>query len=234
MNILAVIPARGGSKGIPGKNLVTLAGRPLISFSIEKALESECFCDVIVSSDSEDILSFSKTISDDIIALERPSNLATDDASTYDVVKHALEYYQKFKNCTPDAVFLLQPTSPIRLVSELIASCELFKESTKKSLISVSPPIQHPSDFIFRNNDELKYCFARDNSVVLRRQEFVESWFINGSIYISDTEFLLNKEVFYTLDDCDLFVMSEEAAVDIDTPLDLLIAEAVLSKITNN
>ena len=234
MNILAIIPARGGSKGIPDKNLVSLGGRPLISFSIETAVESNCFCDVIVSSDSQEILLRSRTINDSIITLERPPDLATDNASTYDVVKHALEYYKDVKNCIPDAVFLLQPTSPIRQVSEIIASCEMFKFSNKKSLISVSPPMQHPSDFIFRDSGEVKYCFARDNSLVLRRQDFVESWFINGSIYISDTEFFLNEGVFYTLDDCELFLMSEEASVDIDTPFDLLIAETILSKLKSN
>lgn len=234
MNILAIIPARGGSKGIPMKNITMLAGRPLISFSIEKALESKCFCDVVVSSDSEAILSCARAVSEDIIALARPSNISTDHASSLDVVKHALEYYRDFKNCIPDAVFLLQPTSPIRKVSDIIAACELFRKSNKNSLISVSEPMQHPSDFIFRDNDELRYCFARDDSSVLRRQDFVESLFINGSIYISDTQFLLKNEAFYTLDDCALFMMSMAASIDIDTPLDLCIAEAVLSMSNKN
>ena len=133
MKILAIIPARAGSKGIPNKNLVSLCGRPLIYYSIGKALDSNCFCDVLVTSDSEKILSVARSIDNRVIALKRPLDLATDDASSLDVVKHAVNSYSDHKNEIPDAIFLLQPTSPIRLLNELIEACEQFKSSSKIS-----------------------------------------------------------------------------------------------------
>lgn len=233
MNILAIIPARSGSKGIPSKNLALLHGRPLITYSIESAIQSQIFCDVIVSSDSQKILSCSAKTSSQSICINRPSYLATDDATTLDVVKHALKEYLEISGITPDAICLLQPTSPLRNTQEIVDSCIQFQNSTKNSLVSVSPPLQHPSDFIYSDKGQYKYCFGRDGAEVLRRQEFVKSWFINGSIYITDTRFLLKQGLFYALDDFEIFVMSEEASIDIDIPLDICFAEAVLNKRNN-
>ncbi|MDB0049842.1 acylneuraminate cytidylyltransferase family protein [Pseudomonadales bacterium] len=228
MKILAVIPARGGSKGIPNKNLVSLCGRPLIDFSIRKALDSNCFCDVLVTSDSNEILSVARSIDDRVIALQRPLDLATDEASSLDVVKHAVGSYSDLKGEIPDAIFLLQPTSPIRSLGELNEACEFFKKSSKKSLIGVSVPIQHPSDFIYQHDQGFRYCFDRKESFVVRRQDFADCWFINGSIYITETQFLFDQNMFYALDNCELFHMSLESSVDIDTPIDLMIAETVI------
>ena len=199
MSILAIIPARGGSKGIPNKNIACLAGQPLISFSIKVALDSNCFSDVLVSSDSDEILKYSKSLSDQVICVKRPEEFSTDEASTLDAVRHAIDYYVATGQSAPDTVMLLQPTSPMRKIIDLKNACRIFYESDKKSLVSVSLPIQHPTDFVFKEGNSLKYCFARNSSKELRRQDFEEAWYINGAIYISDTHFLLEKEAFYTL-----------------------------------
>lgn len=230
--VLAIIPARGKSKGIKNKNLAQLCNKKLIDYSIEVAIESGCFEDVIVTSDSDEILDHSRTVYEQVIAIKRPDSLARDTSTTYDAVEHALETYHLSNNAV-NAICLLQPTSPIRQPHQIEDACKIFFKSSKESLISVSSPMQHPTDCIYEDHHNIKYCFGRDGQSELRRQDFMRTWFINGSIYITDLNFFYEEKEFYSLNNCELFEMSEEYSIDIDNQFDLKIAEYVLLNAAN-
>lgn len=230
--ILAIIPARGKSKGIKNKNLAQLCNNKLIDYSIEVAKKSSCFEDIIVTSDSDQILDHSCSIFEKIEAIKRPDHLAKDTSTTYEAVEHALKMYH-LSHDSVNAICVLQPTSPIRLAQHLKDACDIFFKSSKDSLISVSSPMQHPTDCIYEDQHDIKYCFGRDEKSEIRRQDFKKTWFINGSIYITDLRFFYEQKEFYSLSNCELFEMDEEYSIDIDNEFDLKVAEHVLSNIVN-
>lgn len=225
MSNIAIIPARGGSKGIPNKNITPLCGRPLIEYSIKVALDSPSIDYIIVSSDSERILEVAQKISKRVITILRPSELALDESGTEGAVMHCVDYIVK-REVSVDYVVLLQPTSPFRVMKQIEESISLIKSSKAGSLISVSDPMQHPSDFVFNDGDIIKYI-CRDEASY-RRQDFRPVKFINGSIYITKYDFLKTTGSIYSLDNCVLYNMPLEYSIDIDTPFDLMICEAIM------
>lgn len=225
MSNIAIIPARGGSKGIPNKNIISLGGRPLIEYSIEVALQSSNIDHIIVSSDSKKILSVAKKFSEKIIPILRPSALASDTSATESVIAHAIDHLTN-AGITIDYIVLLQPTSPFRKAEFINESISLIRSSQADCLISISQPIQHPSDFIFNDKGSVKYI-CRDEHT-FRRQDFKAAQFINGSIYITKHDFFVRTGKIYSLDTCLLYEMPVEYSVDIDTPFDLMICEAVM------
>ena len=225
MSNIAIIPARGGSKGIPNKNITPLCGRPLIEYTIEVALKSPSVDCIIVSSDSERILEIAQKISEKILPILRPTELALDESGTEDAVMHSVDYMIKH-GVAIDYLILLQPTSPFRAVKQIEESISLIKSSKVGSLISVSDPMQHPSDFVFKDGGIIDYiCREKTNH---RRQDFRPAKFINGSIYITQYEFLKQTGKIYSLDNCVLYDMPVEYSIDIDTPFDLMICEAIM------
>lgn len=225
MSNIAIIPARGGSKGIPNKNIAPLCGRPLIEYSIEVALESSKIDYIIVSSDSEQILSIAKKFSEKVIPLLRPSELSTDTSATESAVTHAIDHLTNV-GISIDYIVLLQPTSPFRRAEFINESIALIRSSRAECLISVSKPIQHPYDFLFNDNGDIKYLCRDEDS--FRRQDFKAAQFINGSIYITKHEFFVRTGKIYSLDTCLLYEMPVEYSVDIDTPFDLMLCEAIM------
>jgi CMP-N,N'-diacetyllegionaminic acid synthase len=222
---IAIIPARGGSKGIPNKNIAPLCGKPLIEYSIEVALESSSIDYVAVTSDSDEILAVAKKYGKKIIAIRRPPELAMDDSRTEGAVIHALNHLSK-KRIDVDCVVLLQPTSPLRRVQFIDDCVALIAPSKESSLISVSDPMQHPSDFLFNDGKGIEYV-CRDKGS-FRRQDFKPVKFINGSIYVTKSEYILRTGKIYSLDNCLLYEMPVEYSIDIDTPFDLMICEAIM------
>jgi CMP-N-acetylneuraminic acid synthetase len=225
MSNIAIIPARGGSKGIPNKNIAPLCGRPLIEHSIEVALQSSNIDHIIVSSDSEQILSVAKKFSEKVIPILRPSALATDTSATESAVAHTIDHLTNL-GISIDYIVLLQPTSPFRKSEFINESISLIRSSQAGSLISVSQPIQHPHDFLFNDNGSIKYICRDEHS--FRRQDFKTAQFINGSIYITKHEFFVRTGKIYSIDDCLLYEMPVEYSIDIDTPFDLMLCEAVM------
>lgn len=226
MSNIAIIPARGGSKGIPNKNIATLCGRPLIEYSIKVALQSPSIDCIVVSSDSERILEVAQKISEKVFPILRPAELALDESGTEGAVMHSVDCMIKH-GVAIDYLILLQPTSPFRAVKQIEESLLLIKSSKAGSLISVSDPIQHPSDFVFKDGGVIEYVCREKSS--FRRQDFRSAKFINGSIYITQYEFLKQTGKIYSLDNCVLYDMPVEYSVDIDTPFDLLICEAIMN-----
>jgi CMP-N,N'-diacetyllegionaminic acid synthase len=226
MNILGLITARGGSKGLPGKNLAPLAGKPLIGWTIDAAMAARSLARIIVSTDDSAIADTCRARGVDVPFL-RPAELATDTASHLSVVDHALNHLRIQDRWVPDAVLLLQPTSPLRTAKDIDACATLADREGVEAVVSVCPAEDHPylvkkldpagrlADYV---TPELRY---------VRRQDFPPALVLNGAVFLSRTESLARVRSFVppgTLP----YVMRREDSVDIDTLEDLAKAEEIL------
>lgn len=223
--MIAVIPARGGSKGLPGKNIKMLAGKPLIAYTIEAALKSGLFTNVVVSTDDEDIKEIALTYGAEVPFL-RPPHLAQDDSMAVDAYLFTIDEMEKIVNRSIDEIAVLLPTSPLRTEEDIINAYELFKVKNADSVISYTQE-HHPISW-HRYMDEdgkLTPIFA---DTLGNRQDFKISYFPNGSIYIFKTE-VLRKKIYYT-DHSYGFVMPRNRSVDIDVQDDFDLAEYYLKK----
>ena len=225
MNIISIIPARGGSKGIPRKNIKLLNGKPLISYSIDASNSCSLIDDTYVSTEDAEISEISKGNNAEVI--ERPDELAGDDSSSIDVILHVLDYLEN-RGELPDLFVLLQPTSPLRTSEDIEASINSFLESDCDSLVSVCE-LDHRSllnfsledGFLVQNNNEALF-----NS---RRQDIPTHYSLNGAIYITTPEFIRKNKSFYS-DKTIPHVMSKEKSIDIDTSFDFKLAEFLLNE----
>lgn len=224
MKILAIIPARGGSKGIPKKNIKKLNGKPLISYSIEEALKSNFINKVVVSSENEDIEKISKSYGAETI--KRPKNLAKDDSLTIDTVFHSLDYLEENQNYVPDIIILLQPTSPLREVEDIENSINSFIDNECNALVSVNLYNHSPCLSLRMKNGYLCPLF-KENYLNNRRQDFPEIFRPNGAIYILKPETLKKYKTFYPNKTIP-YVMPAEKSVDIDSMQDWKLAEYFL------
>jgi CMP-N,N'-diacetyllegionaminic acid synthase len=223
---LAIIPARGGSKRLPRKNLLDLCGKPLIAWSIEAALKSKYISKVIVSSDDEEILNIAKEYKADFI--KRPDELASDTATTFDALKHTLENVGKY-----DYVVLLQPTSPLRSEKHIDEAIELLEEKSADAIISVCEMEHSPlwSNILDENLDMSN--FLRDEVLNKRSQDLPKYYRLNGAIYICKTEKLLENKGFFIKDNIYAYKMDKKHSVDIDEEMDFVIAEKLMQHNNN-
>jgi CMP-N-acetylneuraminic acid synthetase len=232
MRILAIIPARGGSKGVPGKNIKLLSGKPLIEYTTEVALQSKLLTKVVVSSDDDKIIEVAKNTGVEV-PFKRPSNLSKDATPTLPVIKHALAYYKNIGE-EFDAICLLQVTSPFRTVDFLDNALQKFINEGADSLISVQKvPHEYNPHWTFELNEEGNLKIATGEDIIIsRRQELPIAYHRDGSIYITKTNViekqnsLYGKSIAYIESDKDLYV-------NIDTMEDWRKAELVLKKINN-
>lgn len=224
--ILAVVTARGGSKGIPGKNTVPLAGKPLIAWTIEAATAARSVSRVVVSTDSEEIARVSRKWGAEVPFL-RPPELARDDSPHVPVVIHAVQWMERHEGLKPDYVLLLQPTSPLRTAEDVDSVCALAAKKDADSVVSVCEASQHPYLMKTVLADGRMKDFIPKPEGYLRRQDLPLAYLLNGSIYLVKRNILLSKQTFYT-DRTFAFVMPIERSLDIDAPADLQQAEAIL------
>lgn len=197
MKILGVIPARGGSKGVPRKNIKELNGKPLIQYTSDVALESELIDTLVLSSDDNEIIEVAKKIGIDV-PFVRPNDLAQDKSPTFPVIIHALEYYKSI-GVEFDAVCLLQVTSPFRSVDFLNKAIKKFIDQDTDSLVSVQEvPHEYNPHWVFKPNDneELKLVTG-EKEIISRRQNLPKTYHRDGSIYITKTSVLLNQNSLY-------------------------------------
>lgn len=227
MNVLYFIPARGGSKGLPGKNILPLAGKPVIEWSILAALQAKTKGDVVVSTDSEEIASIAKKAGASVPFI-RPEHLAQDATPSMDVLFHFLDF-QKAKGIDYDIVVLLQPTSPLRNASDIDGAFEQLKISNAQSVVSVAECEHHPlwanelpADLSMKN-------FLRPEVKGKNRQQLPCYYMLNGAIYIAKTSYLAEQKSFIG-DRSVAFIMPKERSVDIDSEIDLIVANHLLSK----
>ena len=222
--IIAIIPARGGSKGIPRKNIRLLAGKPLIAYSIESALKSKYIDKVIVSTEDEEIAEISKLYGADVI--KRPINLAGDDILTIDVIFHVLDSLEN-KKYNPDVVVLLQPTSPLRNTKDIDEAVKLFLENNCESLVSVCE-MKHIY-WSFRIQGKYLESLFGEDYLKKRRQDLDRIYIPNGAIYISTPKILHKYKSFYCKKMIP-YIMPIEKSIDIDNEMDLEFAEFLLRK----
>ena len=187
---LAVIPARGGSKRLPRKNVLDLNGKPLIAYSIEAGLKSKYIDKVIVTSDDDEILTISERYGADTI--KRPDELASDTATTFDAIKHAMENCERY-----DYIILLQPTSPLRNEKHIDEAIELLESKNADAVVSVCE-MDHSPLWSNTLNDSLSMSdFLKDEVVNKRSQDLEKYYRLNGAIYICNIKKFLKEESFF-------------------------------------
>jgi len=224
MNILYVIPARGGSKGIPHKNIKKLNGKPLIHYSIEVALALTTSENICVTTDDEEICRVAGNAGVKI-PFRRPSELATDTASMHDVLNHAISHYEKSGKIY-DVVVLLQPTSPFRTREDIELALSVY-QSNLDMVMSVMETKANPYYVLFEETDGFLYKSKEGNFQT--RQNAPKVYQANGSVYVINVKSLKEK----TMKDftrVKKIVMEEIRSVDIDTPLDWDYSEFLISK----
>lgn len=227
MRILAIIPVRGGSKGVPGKNIKLLNGKPLLAYTSEIALQSKQLTEVIVSTEDELIREVAKNLGIKV-PFVRPMTLAQDNTPTLDVIIHALEWY-KNQNIFFDAVCLLQVTSPFRTVAFLDEAIEKFMKKDTDSLVSVQKvPHEYNPHWTFEENEQGNLKIATgETEIISRRQELPTAYHRDGSIYLTKTRVLLNEHSLYGKSTA--FIESDsESYVNIDTLQDWEKAEEMI------
>lgn len=223
MKPLVIIPARGGSKGVKGKNIKELNGKPLIHYTVEAAREIFMDEQIIVSTDDDEIRKVVESIGLKVPFL-RPKELATDTSTSRDVLLHALEWYSKHRT-VPDVIILLQPTSPLRKAKHIQEAFALFSMEYDM-VVSVKETKSNPYYVLFEEDEE-GFLRKSKSSRFTRRQDIPRVWEYNGAIYLINRNSLIGKEI-------DQFTrvlkyqMNDTNSVDIDTELDFLICESVL------
>lgn len=225
--IIAIIPARGGSKGIPRKNIKLLAGKPLIAYTIEAALKSKYLDRVIVSTEDREIAEISKKYGAEV-PFFRPKKLAGDEVPVIPYIpRHVLEELEKRENFKPDIIVILQPSSPLRGTKYIDLAIEKLIKTKCDWVVTVSKVNQHPFRMRKMKGDKLEPLFKKEN-IWAQRQDLPPVYHFNGAVYVTWKNVLIQKEVFKNKDWRGV-VMKEEDAVDIDEILDFLIAESILN-----
>ena len=211
--VLAVIPARGGSKGLIGKNIRQAKGRPLLAWTVDAATASQYIDKVVVSSDDTAIMAVARDLGCDV-PFRRPDDLATDTASSIDVVLHAIDAVPGY-----ETIVLLQPTSPLRTASDIDAACALHAGHSFAPCVSVSQAAQSPY-LMFDVADDLSMRpLLVLPSADSRRQNLPTVYALNGAIYISDVGSLRISRTFITSQTV-AYVMPADRSIDIDTASD--------------
>jgi CMP-N,N'-diacetyllegionaminic acid synthase len=219
---LAIIPARGGSKRLPRKNVLNLNGKPLIAYSIEAGLNSKYIDKVIVTSDDDEILAISKKYG--VNTIKRPVELSSDMATTSDVIKHTMDNCAKY-----DYIVLLQPTSPLRTEKHIDKAIEFQQEKNANAVVSVCEVDHHPSWSNALPNDCNMSLFL-DN--VSRGQDLDRHYRLNGAIYICQTLSFLKDNTLFIESNIYAFKMNRESSIDIDEKIDFQLAELTCKKNT--
>ena len=221
--VLAIIPARGGSRGLPRKNLLPVGGLPLVARAMLAAKECPYICRSVLTTDDPEIRAAGIEYGAEVI--HRPPELASDSATSQSVVRHTLEVLA-WKG-TPEYFVLLQPTSPMRTGAHITACIEAFFRSPAKSAISVTEARDHPFKALIERHGELEPLFDAD-SLHAARQTLPRVYNQNGAIYLTSTAAFAKENRFF-IPPVLPFVMTAEDSIDIDTALDWRIAECLIS-----
>lgn len=225
-SVVAIVPARAGSRSIPNKNIELLAGEPLISHTIVTALSAESVSRVVVSTDSAEIAEVARFFGAQVPFI-RPEELAQDNTPGIVPILHAVEWFERSEDYRPEYVIMLQPTSPLRTSEDIEAAIHLALEVQADAVVSVGPVSQHP--FWMKNvtDDGRLTDFLSLDRAYVRRQDLPPAYALNGAIYLANRALLLDKETWYT-DRTYAYIMPVERSLDIDTPWDLYLANLIL------
>ena len=225
--VFSIIPARSGSKGLPNKNILDLLDKPLIAWSIEHAKKSKYIDSCVVSTESEEIKTKAIKYGGKVNSL-RPNELSTDIASTNSVVEYEINSLdEEF-----DIVLLLQPTSPLRLSTDIDKALELMIDKGASSVVS-AVKTNHPPEWTFKLNSQNKIEDSDKLNKFKRRQDIKKSYQLNGSIYATNIDDFINDNLFIRSDTV-VLIMPQERSIDIDNLYDFNIAEKLLSNRFND
>ena len=226
MKAIAIIPARSGSKGIKDMNIINVAGRPLLDYSIKAAVDSKCFDTVMVSTDSMDYADIAMKCGAEVPFLRTPDT-SGDVSGTWDVVREVLKRYEaegkKF-----DYVALLQPTSPLRTAEDIKGAFDLLHKKKARNIVSVTETA-HPIQWCFPLGQDLSLKeYAENPYHTMRRQDLPKSFQENGAIYLVEANRIMEDDYDLYLDECFAYIMPRERSIDIDEEIDLIVLKGIL------
>ena len=224
MKTLYVIPARGGSKGIPHKNIKPLAGKPLIGYSIDVARQLAADDDICLTTDDPDIAATAESMGLNVPFL-RPASLATDTCGTYEVLIHALDFYRD-RGIDYDTLVLLQPTSPMRTADDVRAALALYSLDIDM-VVTVKEAASNPYYNCYETDNDGFLHISKGDGGYTRRQDAPKVWEYNGAVYVINVE-SLRRMPLSAFTRRRMSVMPAERSVDLDTPVDWLLAEKLI------
>ena len=224
---IAIIPARGGSKGIMGKNICLVAGKPLINWTIEQAQRSACFGKIIVTTDDNTIATIAHNAGSEVPFL-RPEELAQDDTPDYPVYEHTIKWLSENQNYQPELVVWLRPTSPLRTSEDIISAIRLIKDTNADCVRSVCLVEHHPYWMKkIKDKQLLPFLDNLDEQKYYRRQLLPPVYRLNGAVDVVRNESVRNSGKLFHGNIVG-YIMPNERSIDIDNEIDLMIAEELL------
>lgn len=232
MKTLAIIPARGGSKGLPGKNIRLLAGIPLITHTIRAAQEAKTIGRIIVSTDDEAIAEIARAAGAEVPFI-RPAHLSDDKAAGVDVCLHALAHANNSLDYNPELVIFLQPTSPLRSSADIDAAVKLLRDSDADSVVSVKAVTEYPQWMKKMDAEQRLSPLFDDLIATAARQDLAKSYILNGAIYLCEANALIKNQSFYSPNTRG-YLMPDERSIDIDNAIDIELANLLLGKGTQS
>ncbi len=224
MTFLAIIPARSGSKRLPNKNILPLAGKPMLLWTIENAVKSKYLDELVLSTDSDEIINIVKDYN--IKVIKRPLELASDTAKMVDVVKHVIENKDK----KYDFIVLLQPTSPLRKEYHIDEAIERIIKLNADAIISVCEVDYSPLWCNTLPDDLSMENFVSDNIKDKRSQDLPKFYRLNGAIYICKTDKFISENTFFLKKNIYAYIMDRLSSIDIDDEIDFKLAELILKE----
>lgn len=230
-SFLAIIPARSGSKGLPNKNIKELCGLPLIAWSIKAGLKSKYIDKVVVTTDSQEYAEIAKSYGAEVPFL-RPNELSLDTSTTFDSIKHTIDFYRNQLNQIFDYIVLLEPTSPLRETNDIDNAIELlFANQKASSIVGISKSeSQNPAFLVkLQPHSQLIEGYINKDFSPIRRQDIEEFFFFEGTIYISETNSLLKNQNFYYKNTMG-YVVPKWKSLEVDDEDDFLMIEAMMKK----
>lgn len=230
-SFLAIIPARSGSKGLPNKNIKELCGLPLIAWSIKAGLKSKYIDKVVVTTDSQEYAEIAKSYGAEVPFL-RPNELSLDTSTTFDSIKHTIDFYRNQLNQIFDYIVLLEPTSPLRETNDIDNAIELlFANQKASSIVGISKSeSQNPAFLVkLQPHSQLIEGYINKDFSPIRRQDIEEFFFFEGTIYISETNSLLKNQNFYYKNTMG-YIVPKWKSLEVDDEDDFLMIEAMMKK----
>lgn len=224
-SVLGIIPARGGSKGLPGKNIKRLGDKPLIAHTIEEAKKSSYLERIIVTTDDMEIRKVAIDYNAEVPFL-RPTELAQDHTPTIDAVIHCLDFLKETEEYVPEYICLLQCTTPFRSVVDIDRCIQRCLTTNYDACISVCEANSNP--YWMKTFEKDKLCsFMIEQDMILRRQDLPNIYEINGAVYVIRTEALIENHSLH-IENATGYIMPQDRSIDIDTEIDFLVAETIM------
>jgi len=224
LKVLGIIPARGGSKGIPHKNIKKLHGKPLIFYTINEAKKSKFLDFIVVSTEDKKIAKIAERYGVEVI--KRPKKLSTDRSSSISVLKHTITYLKKSKNFLPDVIVILQPTSPLRRVIDIDNAIKKFLRLDCDSVISMTQVDSLPY-WMFKLTGDIAKPIIKNPKKVHRRQVDQNFYHVNGAVYVTNTNMIMKYNTVFGKK-IKAYIMPKERSVDLDTMVDFKLAEILI------